>query len=80
MWGIELVENKVTNTPFPRHAKVIERVWDALFEKGIITYKSTGLAGTDGDALIIAPPFIIKKDEIDFLVDTVGSTLEETIG
>ncbi len=80
MWGVELVENKDTNTPFPRHEKVIERVWDTLFEKGIITYKSTGLAGTDGDALIIAPPFIIKKDEIDFLVDTVGSALEETIG
>jgi adenosylmethionine-8-amino-7-oxononanoate aminotransferase len=80
MWGVELVENKDTNTPFPRHKKVIERVWDTLFEKGIITYKSIGLAGTDGDALIIAPPFIIKKDEIDFLVDTVGNALEEIIG
>ena len=80
MWGVELGENRETNPPFPRPEKVIERVWDTLFDKGIITYKSTGLAGMDGDALIIAPPFIIKKDEIDFLVDTVGSTLKETLG
>jgi len=80
MWGVELVADKDTNTPFPRHEKVVERVWDTLFEKGIITYKSTGLAGMDGDALIIAPPFIIKEEEIDFLVDTVASTLKETLG
>jgi hypothetical protein len=80
MWGVELVADKDTNTPFPRHEKVVERIWNTLFEKGIITYKSTGLAGMDGDALIIAPPFVIKKDEIDFLVDTVASTLKETLG
>ena len=79
MWGVELVADKDTNSPFPRHEKVIERVWDALFERGIITYKSTGLAGMDGDALIIAPPFVIEKDEIDFLVDTVAITLKETL-
>ena len=45
MWGVEFVQNKNTLQPFPRSEKVAERLWEALFDRGIITYKSTGMAG-----------------------------------
>jgi adenosylmethionine-8-amino-7-oxononanoate aminotransferase len=79
MWGLELVKDKGTLTPFPRQEKVAERVWEALFRQGIITYRSTGLAGIDGDALMVAPPFIIKEKEIDLAVSTIGKVLDEIL-
>jgi adenosylmethionine-8-amino-7-oxononanoate aminotransferase len=79
MWGLELVKDKGTLTPFPRQEKVAERVWEALFRQGIITYRSTGLAGIDGDALMVAPPFIIEEKEIDLAVNTIGKVLDEIL-
>jgi adenosylmethionine-8-amino-7-oxononanoate aminotransferase len=80
MWGVELVKDKKTLAPFPRKEKVAERVWEELFKRGIITYRSTGLAGIDGDALMVGPPFIIEESEMNLLVDAMGRVLEETLG
>jgi hypothetical protein len=80
MWGVELVKDKGTLTPFPRREKVAERAWEALFQQGIITYRSTGLAGIDGDALMIAPPYIIQEKEMDFMLNTVCRVLQERLG
>ena len=79
MWGIELVKDKATLEPFSRDAQVTERLWEALFKRGVIVYKSTGLAGIDGDALVIGPPFIITEEEIDLLTEAVGSAIEQVL-
>ncbi|MGD9018382.1 MAG: aminotransferase class III-fold pyridoxal phosphate-dependent enzyme [Desulfobacterales bacterium] len=76
MWGVELVKDKETLAPFPRREKMVERVWESLFNKGVITYRSTGLAGQDGDALMVAPPFIIQEKEMDWAIDSIGQVLE----
>jgi adenosylmethionine-8-amino-7-oxononanoate aminotransferase len=79
MWGVELVKDKKNNLPFPRQEKVVERVWDALFAKGVLVYKSTGLAGTDGDAFLVAPPFVITADEMTFVADTIKDVLADML-
>ncbi|MBW1867388.1 MAG: aspartate aminotransferase family protein, partial [Deltaproteobacteria bacterium] len=80
LWGIELVRNRETNQPFDRKEQVTERIWEAMFQKGVIVYKSTGLAGTHGDALIVAPPFIITEDEIRMVADTLRDAILEILG
>ena len=77
MWGIEIVKDKKNKTPFKRSLKIVERLWDILFDKGYIVYKSTGLAGVDGDALVIAPPYIIGDDEMEILVKAVKAAFLE---
>ena len=77
MWGIEFVENRKTLKPFPRSQQVTETLWQHLYEKGILTYKSTGFAGNDGDALMIAPPFIVEKNEIGQIVQGLKDTLAD---
>ncbi len=79
LWGVELVKDKNDNTPFPRHDKIAERIWEALFQKGVLVYKSTGLAGTDGDAFLVAPPFVITEDELTFVADTIKNVLEDVL-
>jgi len=33
--------------------------------------------GIRGDHLVLAPPYIVSKEEIDILVDTLAKVLEE---
>jgi adenosylmethionine-8-amino-7-oxononanoate aminotransferase len=78
-WGVELVEDKDAIRPFPRKAQMVERVWQSVFDKGVIVYKASGLAGSDGDAIIIAPAFTITDEDIDILVDSLAQGIKETI-
>ena len=78
-WGVELVEDKDTLRPFPRKAQIVERVWQSVFDKGVIVYKAFGLAGTDGDAIILSPAFSITEADIDILVDSLARGIKETI-
>jgi hypothetical protein len=79
MWGVEFVLDRKTLKPFPRSAKLTERLWQALFDQGVILYKSIGMAGTDGDGLIVSPPFVITEDEIDLVVDRLYETLKRIL-
>jgi len=77
MWGIEIVKDKEKLTPFPRSEKIAEKLWNDLFENGVIVYRAVGLAGIDGDAFMIAPPFIIKEEEIDIVVDAIEGSFKK---
>ncbi|MBW2042071.1 MAG: aminotransferase class III-fold pyridoxal phosphate-dependent enzyme [Deltaproteobacteria bacterium] len=80
LWGIELVCDRKTNTPFDRSEQVTEKIWEAMFQKGVIVYKSTGIAGIHGDALLVAPPFVITVDEMRRIAATLREALLETLG
>ncbi len=75
LWGMELVADKASKKPFDRSLKTTETLWQKLFEKGYILYKSTGLAGTHGDALVLAPPFTLDRDTMEELILAVRETL-----
>lgn len=79
LWGIELVRDKAANTPFPRKHQVTENIWQTLFENGIITYKSTGLAGIDGDAIIVAPPYIMASQDFEIVADKLRAAIEHVL-
>jgi hypothetical protein len=78
-WGVELVKDKDSLKPFPREALMVERIWQSVFDKGVIVYKAFGLAGSDGEAIIIAPAFTINRKDIEFLVDSLAQGIAETV-
>ena len=80
MWGVEIVRDRNTLQPFPRKQKVTEALWQNLFDRGVITYKSVGMAGTDGDGLIVAPPFVITAEEIDLVVEQLRQAIAQVLG
>lgn len=80
LWGVEFVADKAGRRPFPRAEKVTERLWERLYADGVLLYKSTGLAGTDGDALVVGPPFIATHEELERIVEALGTAVEAVLG
>lgn len=77
--GVELVADRERRTPFPRLARLAERVAARALEHGLVVWPNTGhVGGTEGDLILLAPPFVISEDEIDQLVERLGAALRET--
>lgn len=79
MWAVEFTKDKQTLAPFPRERKITEKIFDALMEAGIITYKCIGFAQGEGDAIMLGPPFTIKRQELDLVVDGIKTVLEKVL-
>jgi adenosylmethionine-8-amino-7-oxononanoate aminotransferase len=76
MLGLELVADRDTRTPFPRAERVTERVVRTARESGLLLYWGTGLAdGTNGDAILLGPPFVITEPELERLVDVLAAAI-----
>jgi adenosylmethionine-8-amino-7-oxononanoate aminotransferase len=76
MWGVELVDDGATRRPFPRAAGRAAAVAARCLEAGLIVYPSTGCAdGVDGDAVMLAPPFVVTESELDEMVDVLDRVL-----
>ena len=77
MVGIELVADRETGAPFPRADRVAERVVRAARDNGLLLYSGTGLAdGTDGDAILLGPPFVVTDAELVALADGLATAIE----
>ncbi|UUZ81151.1 hypothetical protein LJK88_41655 [Paenibacillus sp. P26] len=53
------------------------RVVDKAFDKGLLVYPAAGGVDGAGDAVILAPPFVITEEEIDLLVRPLEETIQE---
>jgi len=78
MVGIELVEDRETRRPFARQARLTEAVVRGARDAGVLVYSGTGNAnGVDGDMILLGPPFVITDLELERIVATVGTAIEE---
>jgi adenosylmethionine-8-amino-7-oxononanoate aminotransferase len=76
--GVEFVRDKKKKTPFPRAEKYVESFIAEALERGLVLWPNIGHAdGTNGDLVMVAPPFAIKEDEISLIRDKLESTLAE---
>lgn len=76
--GVELVKDKASKATFAPADKVSQRVAAEAFEMGLITYPGNGGAdGINGDHVLLAPPFIIRKEELDQLVGILRRAIEK---
>ena len=74
--GLELVADRESRAPFPCADRVTERVVRAARDEGLLLYSGTGLAdGTNGDAILLGPPFVITESELERLVDILASAI-----
>ncbi len=77
--GIEFVKNQETREPFnfKESGKIAGLIAKKAFGNGLIIYPGGGTVdGHLGDHILVAPPFVISKNEINEMV----SILDQTIG
>lgn len=78
--GLELVADRETRTPFNRSARVTEAVLRAAKAAGLLLYSGTGLAdGTNGDAILLGPPFVATDDELVAIADRLTGAIESVL-
>jgi adenosylmethionine-8-amino-7-oxononanoate aminotransferase len=80
MVAVELVADRDTRAPFPRSARVTERVVAAARDRGLLLYSSTGCVdGVEGDLVMLGPPLVVGDAEVDELVEGTAAAVETAV-
>lgn len=78
--GLELVADRETRGPFPRADRVTEAILGAARSSGLLLYSGTGLAdGTNGDAIVLGPPFVVTDEELVTIVDRLTGAIDAVL-
>jgi adenosylmethionine-8-amino-7-oxononanoate aminotransferase len=76
-WAVELVADRASRTPFDPALKLHQKIKAAAFANGLGCYPSGGTVdGRRGDHVLLAPPYIATPDEIDLIVEKLGSAVD----
>lgn len=74
--GVELVQDKASKTPFDPALKLHAAIKAHCMARGLMVYPMGGtLDGQYGDHILIAPPFIVTRPQLDFVVDTLHQVI-----
>jgi adenosylmethionine-8-amino-7-oxononanoate aminotransferase len=66
--GVEFVKRKETREPFPKEAGIADKIKQAALERNVLLYPGQGCVdGVRGDHVLLAPPFIIKREECELI-------------
>ncbi len=68
MAGVEIVRDKETKAHYPLEMGLCQHISHAMLARGVI-------ARPVGNILVLCPPFIIKKKEVDYLVNVFEQAL-----
>jgi len=78
LWGVELVADKKTKKPFQPPFHFAGKVGQAAAKRGLLVYPMQGsVDGDSGDHLLIAPPAVITKEQIEWSVTELSRAIEE---
>ena len=74
--GVEFVKDKKKKNPFPRQKRYAETFISGALDCGLILWPNIGQAdGTNGDLVMVAPPFVISEAECNEIFDKFKATL-----
>lgn len=78
--GLELVRHRMSKAPFDPDLKLHARIKAQAMENGLMIYPMGGtIDGRAGDHILLAPPFIISRDQIDEIVDLLARSIDQSI-
>lgn len=74
--GIEFVLDRKTKKPYPAEQRLGERLQQICLENGLYIYPGRVSSIVDGgDHILLAPPFIIEKDQLDEIVNILDRSM-----
>ncbi|MBR0992867.1 aspartate aminotransferase family protein [Bradyrhizobium japonicum] len=79
-WAIELVADRASRTSFDPALKLNQKIKAEAFANGLGCYPGGGTVdGMRGDHVLLAPPYIASADEIDLIVDKLGTAVDNVL-
>ncbi|MDP4893240.1 aspartate aminotransferase family protein [Cypionkella sp.] len=76
----ELVADPVTKTPFPADRKLFMKVRAQAMANGLICYPVGGnVDGSNGDIVILAPPYNATQAELDEIIDKAATSIKQVL-
>ncbi|MGH7049695.1 MAG: aspartate aminotransferase family protein [Acetobacteraceae bacterium] len=78
--ALEFVRDRGSREPFPVPLKLHERVKNEALARGLAIYPMGGtIDGTNGNHVIVAPPYIIDEGGIDMIVERLGEAVDAAL-
>lgn len=78
MVGFELVSDKNTKEPFDVKREMSRKFCDLTLKRGLVSYPCGGtVRGVAGDTVLLAPPLITTKAQIDEIVTILQESMQE---
>ena len=79
-WGIELVQDRATRTPFDPARKLHARIKSEAMARGLMVYPMGGTVdGRYGDHVLLAPPFIASDSELALIAERLVPAIQAAI-
>lgn len=79
--GLEIVADRGTKNPFDPQRKLHAQIKREAMARGLMVYPMGGTVdGTQGDHVLLAPPFIIDSGAIDTIVERLGDAIDAAVG
>ena len=76
-WGVELVEDRASKRTFDPALKVNARLKTEAMQNGLMCYPMGGtIDGKHGDHVLLAPPFIATRAELDEIVLRLAKSID----
>ncbi len=78
--AIELVRDRSSKAPFDPTLRLHARIRRAAFEQGLMVYPGGGtIDGKSGDHVLLAPPYIVERQQIDEIVARLDLSLQNAL-
>ena len=78
--GVELVRDRADKTPFDPSLRLHARVKSQAMKNGLMVYPMGGtIDGRVGDHVLLAPPFIATKEDLDRIADLLAVSIGQAI-
>ncbi|AWL97456.1 aspartate aminotransferase family protein [Bradyrhizobium ottawaense] len=79
-WAIELVADRGSRASFDPALKLNQKIKAEAFANGLGCYPGGGTVdGVRGDHVLLAPPYIASAEEIDLIVDKLGTAVDNVL-
>ncbi len=79
--AIELVKDRGTKAPFDPSLKLHARIKAKAMGQGLMVYPMGGtIDGVRGDHVLLAPPFIVEREDVDRIVDRLSAAVDKALG
>ncbi|HJV62016.1 MAG TPA: aspartate aminotransferase family protein [Albitalea sp.] len=79
--GVELVADRSTKAPFDPALRLHASVKAQAMANGLLVYPMGGtIDGRSGDHVLIAPPFIVTRAEVEQIVERLALSIDQAIG